>query len=162
MKPPVFDYRAPTTVAEAVRLLADLGDEAKVLAGGQSLIPMLNMRLAAPEYLVDVGRVAELKGVEARPGAVRIGAGTTEAAVGRDPDVAAGVPLLTQATPMIGHFQLRNRGTLGGSVAHADPAAEYQAVALALDAEMEVVSVRGQRTIAAADYFAGFWTTTME
>ncbi len=105
-----------------------------MLAGGQSLIPMLALRLAVFDHLVDIGRIAELKGIERRDGDLWIGAGTTEAAVGASAEVASAVPLLARATPLIGHFQIRNRGTLGGSIAHADPAAEYPAVALALDA----------------------------
>ena len=162
MKPTAFEYHAPTTAAEAVGLLAELGDEAKVLAGGQSLIPMLALRLAVFEHLVDVGRVEDLAGIERRNGAVWIGGGTTEAAVERSDEVAASVPLLARATPLIGHFQIRNRGTVGGSIAHADPAAEYPAVALALDAEMEVLSPRGARTIPAADFFTGLWSTGLE
>jgi carbon-monoxide dehydrogenase medium subunit len=157
-----FRYHAPDTVEEAVAALAELGDEAKVLAGGQSLVPMLALRLAVFEHLVDIGRIDVLRGVERRPGAVRIGAATTEATVGRDPDVAAGAPLLARATPFIGHHQIRNRGTIGGSIAHADPAAEYPAVALALDAELEVRSARGARTIPAAEFFTGVWSTSME
>ena len=162
MKPAPFEYHVPGTATEAVTLLAELGDEAKVLAGGQSLIPMLALRLAVFDHLVDIGRVAELKGIERRNGALWIGAGTTDAAVERSSEVAAAVPLLAHATPLIGHFQIRNRGTLGGSIAHADPAAEYPAVALALDATMHVVSPDGQRTIAAADFFDGLWSTTLE
>ena len=162
MKPPPFEYHRPASVDEAVDLLADLGDGAKVLGGGQSLVPMLNLRLAYPDHLVDVSRLQELQGVERRDGAVRIGAGTTEASVERDPVVAADAPLLARATPFIGHFQIRNRGTVGGCLAHADPAAEYPAVAVALDAEMEATSRRGTRTIAARDFFAGLWSTALE
>lgn len=162
MKPAPFSYHAPNTVAEAVNLLAELGDGAKVLAGGQSLIPMLALRLAVFEHLVDIGRIAELSGIERRDGGLWVAAGTTEAAVGASAEVASAVPLLANATPLIGHFQIRNRGTLGGSIAHADPAAEYPAVALALDASMEVVSPKGRRTIEACDFFAGLWSTNME
>ena len=162
MKPAAFEYHAPTTAAEAVRLLAELGDEAKLLAGGQSLIPMLALRLAVFEHLVDIGRVDELAGIERRNGALWIGAGTTEADVERSADVAAAAPLLARATPLIGHFQIRNRGTVGGSIAHADPAAEYPAVALALDAEMEVLSPSGTRTIPASEFFTGLWSTGLE
>lgn len=161
MKAAPFEYHAPGTAAEAVGLLAELGEEAKVLAGGQSLIPMLALRLAVFDHLVDVGRIAELTGIERRDGALWVGAGTTEAAVGASAQVAADVPLLARATPFVGHVQIRNRGTLGGSIAHADPAAEYPAVALALDASMEVVSPTGRRTIAAGDFFDGLWSTTM-
>jgi carbon-monoxide dehydrogenase medium subunit len=162
MKPAPFAYHAPASVDEAVGLLATFGDEAKVLAGGQSLIPMLNLRLTRFEALVDVGRIPALRAVEAVDGSVRVGAMTPQCEVERDPLIAAQVPLLTKATPLIGHFQIRNRGTLGGSVAHADPAAEYPAVALALDAEIEAQGPGGTRTIAAADFFAGTWTTVLE
>jgi carbon-monoxide dehydrogenase medium subunit len=162
LKPTAFEYHAPASAAEAVGLLAELGDEAKLLAGGQSLIPMLALRLAVVEHLVDIGRIAELAGIERRNGSVWIGAGTTEAAVERSSEVVAAAPLLARATPLIGHFQIRNRGTVGGSIAHADPAAEYPAVALALDAEMEVLSPRGTRTIPAAEFFTGLWSTGLE
>jgi carbon-monoxide dehydrogenase medium subunit len=162
VKPAVFDYHAPETDTEAVGLLAELGDGAKVLAGGQSLVPMLSMRLAVFDHLVDIGRIESLRGIERRDGWLRIGAGTTEAAVEKSAEVASAVPLLARATPLIGHFQIRNRGTVGGSIAHADPAAEYPAIALALDAEMEVLSPTGRRTIAAGDFFTGLWSTSME
>ena len=138
VKPAPFDYHAPDTVDEAVGLLAELGDDAKVLAGGQSLVPMLALRLAMFEHLVDLRRVDELRGIERRDGDAvdrrRHHPGHRRA---RPTEVAAAVPLLARATPFIGHFQIRNRGTIGGSLAHADPAAEYPAVALALDAELE-------------------------
>lgn len=161
MRPAAFEYSAPDTVSAAVGLLAELGDGAKVLAGGQSLIPLLALRLTAFEHLVDIGRIDELRGIEQRQGALWIGAGTTEATVETDPLVAAATPLLARATPLIGHVQIRNRGTLGGAVAHADPAAEYPAVALALDATMEVASASGRRSIPAAAFFDGLWTTSM-
>ncbi|BBX64912.1 carbon monoxide dehydrogenase [Mycobacterium saskatchewanense] len=164
MKPAAFDYHRPDTVEDAVRLLAELsdsGDGAKILAGGQSLVPMLAMRLAYFDHLIDVSRLGELRGIDRRGGELWIGAGTTEATVGSDDQVRQAVPLLARVTPFVGHFQIRNRGTLGGSIAHADAAGEYPAVALALDAVMEVVSPGGRREIAAADFFAGLWETTM-
>jgi len=161
VKPAPFQYHAPGTADEAAAALAELGDEAKVLAGGQSLVPLLALRLAVFDHLVDVGRIAGLQGIERRDGHLWVGAATTEAAVERSAEAADAVPLLARSTPFIGHTQIRNRGTVGGSLAHADPAAEYPAVALALDAELEVLSVRGPRTIAAADYFTGLWTTAM-
>jgi len=161
VKPAPFEYHRPETASEAVDLLAELGDEAKVLAGGQSLVPMLNLRLAVFGHLVDIGRIPELGGVERRDGSLRLGAGTTEAAVERSPEVAADVPLLARATPLIGHFQIRNRGTVGGTLAHADPAAEYPAVALALDAEVEVLSPAGPRRVPAAEMFTGLWSTAL-
>ncbi|UGT68211.1 xanthine dehydrogenase family protein subunit M [Nocardia gipuzkoensis] len=162
MKPAAFEYHAPATAAEAVTLLAELGEEAKIIAGGQSLVPMLALRLAVFEHLVDLRRVDELRGIETRPDAVRIGAGTTHAAVGRSEDVRRGAPLLTRATPLIGHFQIRNRGTIGGAIAHADAAAEYPVVALTLDADIETLSPRGRRTIPASAFFTGMWTTDLE
>ena len=165
MKPASFDYHRPDTIEDAVGLLAelgDLGDGAKILAGGQSLVPMLSMRLAYFDHLIDISRLAELQGIEHRGQELWIGAGTTETTVGADAQVRQAVPLLTRATPFVGHFQIRNRGTLGGSIAHADAAGEYPAVALTLDAVMEVLSPRGRREIAAADFFAGLWETTMD
>jgi aerobic carbon-monoxide dehydrogenase medium subunit len=161
MKPTQFAYHVPNTAVDAAVLLAELGEDAKVLAGGQSLIPMLALRLAVFDHLVDIGRIDELKGIERRDGSLWVGAGTTETAVGASGTVASAVPLLARATPLIGHFQIRNRGTLGGSIAHADPAAEYPAVALALDAQMEAVSPRGRRSIAAHDFFDGVWSTSL-
>jgi carbon-monoxide dehydrogenase medium subunit len=160
MKPAPFEYHAPTTATDAVALLADLGDAAKPIAGGQSLVPMLALRLAVFDHLVDLGRVDELRGIERRDGVVRIGAMTPQAAAQRSSDVAA-VPLLERALPLVGHFQIRNRGTVGGSIAHADPASELPAVARALDADLDVLGPRGSRTIAAADFFTGTWTTAL-
>jgi len=161
VKPAPFGYHAPTTAAEAATLLSELGENAKVLAGGQSLIPMLALRLTRFEHLVDVGRIPELRGVTRDNGALVVRSATTDAFVERDATVAAAVPLLRRVTPMIGHFQIRNRGTVGGSLAHADPAAEYPAVAVALDATFDVVSAGGQRTVAAGDFFDGIWSTSM-
>jgi carbon-monoxide dehydrogenase medium subunit len=162
MKPAPFDYHRPDTVEGAVRLLAEFGEDAKILAGGQSLVPMLSLRLAYFDHLIDISRLTELKGIERQEGTLWIGAGTTDASVGADPQVCLAVPLLTRVTPFIGHFQIRNRGTFGGSIAHADPAAEYPTVALALDATMEVVSPHGRREIGAADFFTGVWETALE
>jgi carbon-monoxide dehydrogenase medium subunit len=162
VKPSAFDYHVPATVDEAVTLLSELGDGAKVLAGGQSLVPMLSLRLAYFDHLVDVGRIAELRGIRPDADAVVIGATTVDAVVERDAALAGDVPLLARATPFVGHFQIRNRGTVGGALAHADPAAEYPAVALALDAEMEAVSPRGRRVVPAAEFFTGFWSTALE
>ena len=161
MKPAPFDYHAPATIEEAVALLAELGDSAKVIAGGQSLVPMLALRLAVFEHLVDLRRLDGLRTIERRNGTLFIGAGTTQATIEASSEVAGAVPLLARATPLIGHFQIRNRGTIGGSLAHADPAAEYPAVALALDAELVAQSPSGQRTIPAADFFHGTWDTDL-
>ena len=145
MKPAPFEYHAPTTVDEVTGLLAQFGDEVKVLAGGQSLVPMLNLRLARFDALVDVGRVASLRKVEDPDGGCRIGAMVRQCEIEESQVVADRVPLLALATPLIGHFQIRSRGTLGGSIAHADPAAEYPAVAITLDAEFEVANGEGTR-----------------
>ena len=161
MKAAEFAYHRPDTVADAVSLLDEYGDDAKILAGGQSLVPMLAMRLTHFENLVDISRVEELKKIELRADSVWIGAGTPHALVGMDDEVAESVPLLTLSTPHIGHFQIRTRGTLGGAIAHADPAAEYAAVALTLDATIEAVSPRGSRQIPAADFFTGLWETAL-
>ncbi|MDA2889575.1 FAD binding domain-containing protein [Mycolicibacterium sp. BiH015] len=161
MKAAPFAYHRPESVSDAVALLGKYGDEAKILAGGQSLVPMLAMRLTHFENLIDISRVEELRNIELRDGGVWIGAGTPHAFVGMDDEVAESVPLLTLSTPHIGHFQIRTRGTLGGAIAHADPAAEYAAVAVALDAEIEATSARGTRTIPAADFFTGLWETSL-
>jgi carbon-monoxide dehydrogenase medium subunit len=155
VKPAPFAYHAPETVAGVLALLAEHGDEAKPLAGGQSLVPMLALRLARFAHLVDVNRVEVLRGVTTDDGVVRVGATTRQRAVERLTEV----PLLARATRLVGHFQIRNRGTVGGSLAHADPASEYPAVALALDAQLELDSVRGTRRVPAADFFVGTWET---
>jgi len=155
-----FDHHAPESVADAAALLAEHGDEAKVLAGGQSLLPMLAMRLTRFEHLVDVSRVPELHGITT-DGDLRIGASTPQAVAEHDPVVADAVPLVARAIPHIGHFQIRNRGTVGGSIAHADPASELPAVALALDAVLEVAGATGTREIAATDFFEGTWSTAL-
>jgi carbon-monoxide dehydrogenase medium subunit len=162
VKPAPFEYHAPEKVSEVASLLRDFGDEAKVLAGGQSLVPIMALRLARFDHVVDLNRVGELRGVERRNGALRVGAMTRQAEVERDPAVADVVPLLARATPFIGHFQIRNRGTVGGSLAHADPAAEYPAVALALDAEFEVTNTGGTRTVPASDFFVSTFMTALE
>jgi len=160
MKLPPVDYEAPETVSEAVELLAEHLDEASVLAGGQSLIPLLALRLAHPAVLIDINGTAGLSGVSATDGWVTIGAMTREYAAEESGTVAAAVPLLAAALPLIGHEAIRSRGTIGGSLAHADPAAELPAVALALDAEFVVRSQSGMRVIPAADWFEGYLTTS--
>jgi carbon-monoxide dehydrogenase medium subunit len=162
MKPAPFAYHAPCTVAEAVSALAEYGDEAKVLAGGQSLVPMLALRLARPAHLIDVNGVAELAGSRRENGHLVVGATTRHAVLERDPGLGAAVPLLRLAAPYIGHFQIRSRGTLGGSLAHADAAAELPAVARALDAEMVARGASGERTIPAAEFFQMVFTTALE
>jgi aerobic carbon-monoxide dehydrogenase medium subunit len=162
MKAAAFAYHRPASVKEAVALLAEYGDDAKILAGGQSLVPMLAMRLTHFDNLIDISRIDELRSIDLVDDEVRIGAGTPHAFVGMDDEVADSVPLLTLATPYIGHFQIRTRGTLGGAIAHADPAAEYAAVALTLDAQMEAASPRASREIAANEFFTGLWENSLE
>ncbi|OBK78778.1 xanthine dehydrogenase family protein subunit M [Mycobacterium sp. 1274761.0] len=161
MKAAAFAYHRPATVSEAVQMLAEFGDDAKILAGGQSLVPMLAMRLTHFDNLIDISRIEELKNIELRGDELSVAAGTPHVFVGMDDEVADSVPLLTLSTPHIGHFQIRTRGTLGGAIAHADPAAEYAAVALALDATIEAASARGRREIPAADFFTGLWETSL-
>ena len=161
MKPAPFRYHAPETIEEVVGLLAEYGDDAKVLAGGQSLVPVLALRLSSFEHLVDLNTVPSLSGIERVNGSVRIGATTRQATVERSEVVAREVPLLSRATPLIGHFQIRNRGTLGGSLAHADPASEYPAVALALDAVVEATGPTGVRHIPSAEFFESTWSTSL-
>jgi len=160
VKPPPFDYHAPDTVDEALAVLAEHGNEAKVLAGGQSLIPLLALRLARPAVLVDVGRLAELQHVRAN-GSLTIGAAVTQRQAERAPDVRSAAPLLAACLPLVGHEPIRTRGTIGGSLAHGDPAAELPAVARALDPTFVARTARGERTIEAADFFLGFLTTAL-
>ena len=162
MKPAPFAYDDPTTVAEAVAILARHGDEAKVLAGGQSLVPMLALRLARFERLVDLNRIAELQAIERVDGKVRIGSMVRQSVAERDTSIATDTPLLARALPHIGHFQIRNRGTIGGSIAHADPASELPAVALALDAQLEIARAGATRTVAASEFFVSMWTTVVQ
>jgi aerobic carbon-monoxide dehydrogenase medium subunit len=160
MKLPPVEYEAPTTVAEAIDLLAEHLDEASVLAGGQSLIPLLALRLARPAVLIDINGIAELSGMSATDGQVAIGAMTRDYVAEKSKELADTVPLLTAALPLIGHEAIRSRGTIGGSLAHADPAAELPAVARALDAEFVVRGPSGERVIPAARWFEGYLTTS--
>ena len=159
MKPARFDYLAATSVEEAVAALSAYGDDAVVLAGGQSLVPLLNMRLARPSVVVDVNRVAALAGIAAN-GATTIGALTRQVAALRSPLLAGRAPLLVTALGQVGHVATRSRGTIGGLAAHADPAAELPAVLLALDATLVLQGPDGQRAVAAADFFQGPFTTS--
>lgn len=161
MKPPVFEYTAVSSIDEAVAELGQHGDAAKLLAGGQSLVPLLNMRLATPERLIDLNRVAELVYITARSGGLAVGAMTRQRAVERSALAATHVPLLSDALPWVGHFQIRNRGTLGGSLSHADPAAELPAVALCLDARFTVRGPAGERTLVAQEFFLTQLTTAL-
>ncbi|MGW2423773.1 FAD binding domain-containing protein [Streptomyces sp. NPDC001709] len=156
MIPAAFDYARPASVDEAVRALADAGEEAKVLAGGQSLLPLLRLRLAFPELVVDVGRIPELRGVREDGDALVIGAMTTHHDVIRDPLVRRHAGLLAEATATVADPAVRHRGTLGGSLAHADPAGDLPAVVLALDAELVAAGPDGQRTIPAREFFVDY------
>jgi carbon-monoxide dehydrogenase medium subunit len=163
LKPAPFEYQAPATLDAALDLLAQRGGDAKILAGGQSLIPVMNFRLAEPALLVDLNKISELDFVRAdEDGSLRIGALARHRRLERDPLVAAAAPLLHQAVPHIAHPQIRNRGTFGGSLAHADPAAELPAVVLALDARLRLRRAGGDRWVEARDFFAGLFTTALE
>jgi aerobic carbon-monoxide dehydrogenase medium subunit len=162
VKPPPFTYQAPTTLDEALGLLTEHGDEAKVLAGGQSLMPVLAMRLARPDVIVDVNRVPGLADIRHEGDTLTLGAMIRHATLEHDPVVAAALPLLSRVAPHIGHFPIRNRGTLGGSLAHADSAAEWPAVAIALDAEIDVANSAGSRTVPALEFFVSTFTTTLQ
>jgi carbon-monoxide dehydrogenase medium subunit len=160
--PAAFAYARPTTIEEALQAIADGGDDVKILAGGQSLIPVMRLRLAAPETVVDLARVEGLRGVREDGDSVVIGAMTTHADVLADPLLARYAPLLVQATETVADRQVRRRGTFGGALAHADPAGDLPAVALALDAEFVVVGTSGRRTVAAADFFLDYLTTALD
>jgi CO/xanthine dehydrogenase FAD-binding subunit len=161
MKPPPFEYDDPGSVTDTLALLAEHGDEAKVLAGGQSLVPLMNFRLARPERLIDVNGVDELDYLRLDGGTLRIGAITRQAALERSPEVVERVPLLREAVRLVGHVQIRNRGTVGGSIAHADPAAELPVAFAALDARFRARSSRGERELGSEDLFVTHLTTTL-
>lgn len=161
MIPAAFDYVAPSTVDEAVRALAAAGEDAKVLGGGQSLLPVLRVRLAEPTCLVDLGKIAELRGVREDGDAIVIGAMTTHYDVRRDPLVREHAALLAVATDTVADPQIRHRGTFGGALVHADPAGDLLAPALALDAEFVVAGSGGRRTVPAADFFVDLFTTAL-
>jgi carbon-monoxide dehydrogenase medium subunit len=161
MIPAAFDYVRPSTVDDAVAALAAAGEDGKVLAGGQSLLPVLRMRLSHPSTLVDLGRINSLRGVRDDGDALVIGAMTTHDEVLRDPLVAQHAPLLAQAAATVGDPQVRHVGTLGGSLSHADPAADLPSVALTLDASLEVVGPSGSRTVPARDFFVDYFTTAL-
>lgn len=160
MIPASFDYVAPASLGEAITLLQQHNGEAKLLAGGHSLIPVMKLRLSEPGVLIDLGNLIELRGISRENGSVVIGALTTHAAAGSAPELA-GIHVLGETARSIGDVQVRNRGTLGGSVAHADPAADWPAAMLALDAEFVVQGPSGERTVPATDFFAGFFTTDL-
>ena len=162
MKPPVFEYYDPRTLDEALALLGQWGGDAKVLAGGQSLVPLLNFRLVKPRALVDINRIPELAYVRQVDNAVAFGACARQSAVASSPEVARLCPLLGEVLPFVGHAATRNRGTVVGSIAHADPAAEFAVVATALEAELEARSAQGARTLRPEEFFVSYFTTALE
>lgn len=162
MKAPQFAYVRARSLAEVFELLAAHGDGAKLLAGGQSLIAALNMRLSSPRLLIDITRLTELSGIQLRDGVVRIGALTTHAEIERSPEIRKNLPLLAQAAPHIAHPAIRNVGTLGGSIALADPAAEWPACCVALDAQFTIAGKTGSRRVAARDFFKGLYATALK
>jgi aerobic carbon-monoxide dehydrogenase medium subunit len=161
MVPGPFDYSAPTSLGEALDLLRERGDDAKVMAGGQSLVPLLKLRFAAPALVVDIGRVPGLSGIAPDGGGLRIGALTRHVDVERDAGLDTRCPILREAAPQIADPLVRNRGTIGGSLCHADPAGDWGAVMLALDARLVATSSAGERVIPAADFFQGPFTTVL-
>src|SRR4051794_37599683 len=163
MHPASFDYLVPTSINEAIDLLTQHGEDAKLLAGGQSLIPTMKLRLAQPRYLIDLGRVGDLpRGIRREGDALVIGAYTLHAEVGESEEVRRTFPGLAHAAEVIGDVQVRNRGTVGGSCAHADPGADFPVILTALDASIVAVSPRGSRTIPVDDFFVDFFTTALE
>jgi carbon-monoxide dehydrogenase medium subunit len=161
MKPPKFDYHAPSGVDEAIALLGRYGGDAKVLAGGQSLVPLLNFRLSRPAALIDLNRIPSLAYIRAENGDVRFGAMTRQRTIEFSPLVAERVPLLTEATRWVGHLPIRSRGTIGGSLAHADPSAEYPAVLAALEGSVVARGPKGERVVVAGDLFQSYLTTSL-
>jgi carbon-monoxide dehydrogenase medium subunit len=163
MKPAPFSYYCPETLDEAVHLLDEHGDDGKILAGGQSLMPLMSLRLARPAVIVDMNRVPGLDRLDANgDGGIRIGAMTRQRAIERDADFAERNPLLAAAVPLIGHFQIRNRGTVGGSLVHADPASELPAVSVALGADFVLAGAGGERVVSADDFYRGYMATACE
>lgn len=162
MIPAEFEYYAPTSVQEAVALLQQHGDDAKVLAGGHSLIPLLKLRLASPPVLVDINKIADLKGIKRQDGTITIGALTTHAEIELSEELKDVLPILHEAATVVGDPMVRNRGTFGGSLAHADPAGDWPAVALALGATMKITGPNGERSVAADDFFVDMLTSAVE
>ena len=162
MKPAPFDYIAPRTIAEACSTLAEAGGGATVLAGGQTLMPLLNLRMSQPFILVDINKIAELKGVSRVAGGIRIGPMTRQCEVLADEALTRDLPVLVEAMSHVGHHQTRNRGTIGGSISLGEPAAEMPAAAVALGASIEVRSIRGTRTVPAEQFYVGPYLTVLE
>ena len=162
MYPPAFDYHRPSTLSAAIALLARHGEDAKILAGGHSLIPAMRLRLARPTVVVDIGRIAELNYIREGGGRIAIGATATHRAIEIDPVLLARCPLLPEVAAHIGDVQVRNKGTIGGGLVHADPAADWPAAMLALDAEMDIAGPKGVRTVRAAEFFLGLLQSAVE
>lgn len=162
MKPAAFDYVVATSTDDAVSRLAEFGEDARVIAGGQSLVPMLALRLARPSVLVDINRVAELAGTRVEGSSLRIGAMTRQNTIMGDPLVGKHAPALAAATRLVGHHQTRNRGTIGGSIALGEPASEYPATAVALGAQIELRSKGGTRTVPAREFYEAAYTTALK
>jgi aerobic carbon-monoxide dehydrogenase medium subunit len=162
VKPSPFRYLRPTTLEETLAYLDECGSECALLAGGQSLVPLLNFRLARPEVLVDLNGLEELRGIEVDGRGATIGAMTRQSEIEFSEELSASVPLLVEATPLIGHFQIRNRGTIGGSIAHGDPAAEYPAVLVALMGSVVLTNRFGSREVPAESFFRGPFVTARE
>jgi carbon-monoxide dehydrogenase medium subunit len=162
MYPASFEYLAPSSVTEAIALLKQYGDEAKLLAGGQSLVPMMKLRLARPKYLIDIHRIADLSYIREEAGQIRCGAMTRHVQIDESSLIREKIPMLSEAAGKIGDAQVRNRGTLGGGLAEADPAADYGPVVLALNAKLKCVGPKGERIIAAQDFFTFAYTTALE
>lgn len=162
MKPAPFDYERPGTVEQACRILSEAGGGATVIAGGQTLMPLLNLRMSQPFILVDIGRIPALQGVTRVEGGTRVGPMTRQADVLADPVLARHLPAMVTALGHVGHHQTRNRGTVGGSIALGEPAAEMPATAVALGARLEIASTRGTRTVDAADFYIGPYMTALE
>jgi carbon-monoxide dehydrogenase medium subunit len=161
MKPAPFEYYVPDSIEQALDLLGEHGDSAKLLAGGQSLVPAMNFRVVQPGVLIDLNRIGELKYIHDENAMLRVGAMTRERELEFDPLVSRKTPLLAEVMPHVAHPQIRNRGTLGGSLANADPAAELPVIMLALDARLKVRSAGGERWVPARDFFAGMFTTDL-
>src|SRR5215510_1583752 len=161
MKPPVFEYHAPASVDEAIALLTRYGGEGKVLAGGQSLMPLLNFRLSRPAAIVDLNGIARLAYIREDNGMIRFGAMTRQRTIEFSDVVKRRLPLLTEATALVGHLPIRTRGTIGGSLAHADPSAEYPTVLSALEGTVVVKGPRGERTLPAEQLYQNYLTTSL-
>jgi aerobic carbon-monoxide dehydrogenase medium subunit len=161
MIPPKFDYHAPSTINEAIHLLNELGDEAKILAGGHSLLPMMKLRFAEPAHLIDLNRIPQLRGIREESGLIKIGAMTVESEILNSALLKDKVPLLPDAVRWIADPQVRNRGTIGGDIAHGDPANDHPAIAMALDATFVLQGPNGERTVKAVDFFLGTYMTVM-